>query len=226
MCRLRLGSWTDLRPPEIPICGRVRLWQNSQNSPPPAARLGTFTVAGNVRQALIEAGFEVEKKQGFGRKRHRLEARFPGKPDKETPIVTPTIIGAGIAGASLARAFARRGITPILHHDPSHPAASHNPAALVKPRLDLQDRPESRFFLASYLYALSAYQDYTLMEGITHIPKSNEEIARFEKLNHQAPLPPEHLNFDLQNKALILGKSLVIPPQDILKDWLGFLRTD
>ena len=187
----------------------------------PGARLGTFTVAANVRQALIEAGFEVEKKDGFGRKRHRLEARFPGTPHKENPIATPVIIGAGIAGASLVKAFARRGITPILYHDPAQPAASHNPAALIKPRLDLQDRPESRFFLASYLYALSAYKDFALMEGITHIPKSDEEIARFEKLNHQAPLPPEHLSFEPQNKALTLGKSLVIPPQDILKDWLG-----
>ncbi len=187
----------------------------------PGARLGSFTVAGNVRQALIEAGFEVEKKDGFGRKRHRLEARLPGQPHKESSIATPVINGAGIAGASLAKAFVRRGITPILYHDPTQPAASHNPAALVKPRLDLQDRPESRFFLASYLYALNAYDNYALMEGITHIAKPHEEIARFEKLNNQAPLPPEHLNFDPQNKALILGKSLIIPPQDILKGWLN-----
>jgi len=71
------------------------------------ARLGTFTVAGAVRQALTEAGFAVEKKEGFGRKRHRLEGRFRGDPQEASAPEAPTIIGAGIAGASLVKAFAR-----------------------------------------------------------------------------------------------------------------------
>ncbi len=43
----------------------------------PDAPLATFTVAGHVRRGLETAGFEVEKKPGFGLKRERLEARFP-----------------------------------------------------------------------------------------------------------------------------------------------------
>jgi len=186
----------------------------------PGARLGTFTVAGSVRRALTQAGFNVKKKEGFGRKRHRLEARFPGKcTDKALPL-TPTIIGAGIAGASLVKAFKRRGITPTIIHDPKHQAASHNAAALIKPRLDLQDRPESRFFLGSYLYALNAYQSHTLMTGVKHIAKSEAETARFKKLNIQAPLPPEHFNFDAGKNILDLDRSLIIPPKAVLQDWL------
>ncbi|WP_026942800.1 tRNA (5-methylaminomethyl-2-thiouridine)(34)-methyltransferase MnmD [Hellea balneolensis] len=194
----------------------------------PSARLATFTVAGTVRQALSEAGFQVEKKEGFGRKRHRLEARYPGERDIEKNIEAPTIIGAGIAGASLVKAFAWRGIIPNVIHDPDHKAASHNAAALVKPRLDLQDRPESRFFLGSYLYALSAYQDMTVMTGVSHIPKTEAESKRFEKLAGQAPLPPEHFSFDVANNILALSRSLIIEPKQILKDWLslGALSTD
>jgi len=187
----------------------------------PGARLGTFTVAGTVRQALSEAGFEAQKKEGFGRKRHRLEARLPGEVKTDKALPTPTIIGAGIAGASLVKAFARRGIIPTVTHDPKHPAASHNAAALVKPRLDLQDRPESRFFLGSYLYALNAYRAHTVMTGMTHIPKSKAEIERFKKLNHQAPLPPKHFNFDAENERLALNKALVIRPKAVLDDWLS-----
>ena len=182
------------------------------------ARLASFTVAGAVRGALIEAGFEVEKKQGFGRKRHRLEARFKGSPSPQAKLPQPVIIGAGIGGASLARAFLARGITPKIYHKPEHLAASHNHAACIKPRLDLQDRPESRFFLASYLYARAAYRRNILYEGITHLAQSEAEQLRFEKLTAQAPLDNTHLGLEGQN--LRLGKSLVIPMQDTLCSWL------
>ena len=184
----------------------------------PGARLATFTVAGAVRSALQKAGFETDKKTGFGRKRHRLEARFPGSRKTVKPSMTPAIIGAGISGASLFKAFERRGISAKVFHDPNHIAASHNAAALIKPRLDLQDRPESRFFLASYLYALQAYDAYTLMKGISHVPKTDIETTRFHKLSQQAPLPSSHLTMD--GNVMLLQKSLVIKPKTVLIDWL------
>ena len=187
----------------------------------PGARLGTFTVAGSVRQALSDAGFSVEKKTGFGRKRHRLEAVFPGETPKDIIPPSPTIIGAGIAGASLVKAFTRRGIVPNVSHDPQHKAASHNAAALIKPRLDLQDRPESRFFLSSYLYALSRYENMAVMTGVKHIPKSEAEAKRFQKLNNQAPLPSEHFNFDASKAEFFLDRALVIKPKTILSEWLS-----
>ena len=187
----------------------------------PGARLGTFTVAGAVRQALSDAGFAIEKKEGFGRKRHRLEACFPGELKVPSDPPMPTIIGAGIAGASLMRAFARRGITPNVIHNSKHKAASHNAAALIKPRLDLQDRPESRFFLNSYLYARQAYRAHALHEGIIHIPKSEAETARYIKLNNQAPLDEEHFLFKASDNQLSLNKSLIIAPKAVLADWLS-----
>ena len=186
------------------------------------ARLASFTVAGVVRTALQEAGFETEKKKGFGRKRHRLEARFSGLVKDKKLVISPTIIGAGIAGASLVKAFERRGIEPHVYHDPLHKAASHNAAAIVKPRFDLQDRPESRFFLASYLYAIQAYEDFSLTQGVTHIPKNPEELSRFEKLTKQAPLPPSHLR--MKDKTLFLERSLTIIPKIILDNWLKIDR--
>jgi len=185
----------------------------------PGARLASFTVAGSVRTALQDAGFKTAKKTGFGRKRHRLEARLPSVEKKSKLSIDPTIIGAGIAGASLVKAFRRRGITPYVYHDPNHKAASHNAAALIKPRLDLQDRPESRFFLSSYLYALQVYSGFSHTQGITHIPKTEDEYVRFQKLASHAALPSEHLR--LRDNVLFLQKSLVINPQTVLNDWLN-----
>lgn len=45
----------------------------------PGTTLSTWCSAGEVRRLLIEAGFEVEKIKGFGRKRHSIRAamRYP-----------------------------------------------------------------------------------------------------------------------------------------------------
>lgn len=189
-------------------------------------RLATFTVAGDVRRALIEAGFDVTKHAGFGRKRHRLEVHYPKGPLKPpTPSVNPVIIGGGIAGASLCRSAALQGITPkLIHNDPDMiRAASGNPTALVKPRLDLQDRPESRFFLSSYLYALRAYEDSDSDNNIIHsygieqIAKDAPEAARFNKIIDQAPLPHTHLKPHAH--GLCFPSALVINPKDVTTQW-------
>ena len=185
-------------------------------------RLATFTVAGHVRSALTDAGFAVSKEEGFGRKRHRLEARFDSGPERaprHTPA--PLIIGGGIAGASLARAAKRSGLTPrLIHDDPDMArAASGNPAALVKPRLDLQDRPESRFFLSAYLHALRAYQDNgeIISKGITQIAKDEKEAARYEKILTHAPLPKAHMS--AHPKGISFPQSLVIDPIKTVTTW-------
>jgi len=134
------------------------------------ARVGTFTAAGSVRTALKDAGFDVKKVEGFGRKRHRIEAIMPNKTQTSRQEIRPVIIGAGIAGASLVRSFMKRGIMPIVIDAGTGTAASGNPAAIIKPRLDRQDKPDARFFLSSYLYALNVYnrEGAVLHEGVFH----------------------------------------------------------
>ena len=43
----------------------------------PGGTLATYTAAGHVRRALAEAGLEVERRPGFGTKRHMTAARKP-----------------------------------------------------------------------------------------------------------------------------------------------------
>ncbi|MEP4050703.1 MAG: tRNA (5-methylaminomethyl-2-thiouridine)(34)-methyltransferase MnmD [Litorimonas sp.] len=179
------------------------------------SRLATFSVAGAVRTALKQAGFEVRKMPGFGRKRHRLEAEFSGKSDQPQPnIERALIVGAGIAGRSLATALTARNIPFDIIDNRVHPAASENPAALVKPRFDLQDRPESRFFLSAYLYSLRSYpQNAVLKRGVLQIPKTEKEAIRFEKLATQNPLGDGHL--DWKETALRIESAAVINPSKI-----------
>lgn len=86
------------------------VWPELAARSKPEARVATFTVAGAVRRGLANAGFEVEKKPGHGRKRERLEARAPAYPTRTPDVSSPeiAIIGAGISGACLARSFVDR----------------------------------------------------------------------------------------------------------------------
>lgn len=196
----------------------------------PGATIGTFTVAGAVRKALKDAEFDVQKKDGFGRKRQRLEAIFPGHDTTPRPDVTPIILGTGIAGASLAKAFLRRGITPTIIDPHDNTAASANAAALVKPRLDLQDRPESRFFLRSYLFAIRAYSETkaVMHTGIFHGAKTEKEQERFNKLAKLGALPPGHMRYEsgpFGLSGLNFPQGLVIDPVKACHDFLeGAIR--
>jgi len=112
--------------------------------------VGTWCAAGHVRRGLIEAGFEVERIEGFGRKRHRLAGRISTPPPAPRHRVAPwqlrsaawagareaTIVGAGIAGCTAARALAERGFA-VGVRDPRGTAAGASgvPLAVVQPRL-------------------------------------------------------------------------------------------
>ncbi len=136
----------------------------------PGATFGTFTVAGAVRRALTAAGFAPEKRPGFGRKREML-AGVLKQPPSHTKIraawfntrpAAPladdariAIIGAGIAGASLAYALNTLGLAPIVYEaDAPASGASGNPAGLVMPRLDVDTTPTAHYFAHAYLHTI------------------------------------------------------------------------
>ena len=185
----------------------------------PNARLASFSVAGTVRTALKNAGFEVRKRPGFGRKRHRLEAMFTGTAQPTLrQIDHALIVGAGIAGRSLAKALHARQIKFDIFDNAAHPAASYNPAVLVKPRFDLQDRPESRFFLSAYLHALRTYPDTAVLErGVRQLPKTQKEAERYQKLVKQAPLGGGHLYW--RDEALWIESATMYDPSKIFDEF-------
>jgi tRNA U34 5-methylaminomethyl-2-thiouridine-forming methyltransferase MnmC len=43
----------------------------------PGGTCATYSAAGSVRRALDAAGFEVERRPGYGRKRHMTAGRLP-----------------------------------------------------------------------------------------------------------------------------------------------------
>lgn len=110
----------------------------------PKAQIASWCVAGTVRRALGDAGFIVEKRPGFGAKRDALSATWPG-PGAASAVDRPAsalVIGAGIAGASVARQLARRGIAvDVIERDRPAAGASGNPVAIVRPELGAIGNP-------------------------------------------------------------------------------------
>ena len=81
------------------------------------ATLATYTTARTVKDALAQAGFAVERRHGFGRKRDMLCARYqPRWQPRHAPPAAPVwprrhamVIGAGMAGTAIAERLAQRG---------------------------------------------------------------------------------------------------------------------
>ena len=127
----------------------------------PAAVAATYTVAAQVLQGLTRVGFACAKRQGYGRKRHCLSARFAGRSSME---VSPApqhvaVIGAGVAGAATAHALAERGVAVTLLERTAAPAAgaSGNPVAVFRPLMSRDDNRATRLTRAAFLHDLRTW---------------------------------------------------------------------
>jgi tRNA 5-methylaminomethyl-2-thiouridine biosynthesis bifunctional protein len=204
----------------------------------PGARAATFTVAGAVRRSLQAAGFTVEKRPGFGRKRERLEARLPGEPSAPPAGGRVAIVGGGIAGASLARAVAALGGQATVYEAQAPGAgASGNPAALVTPRLDAGLGPAAALHAQAFARAARLYRadipDAILAEGVLQLARNERDPDRFARIadwegfgpGAVVPLGPSEIAAALGEPAAAAGLAfrdgLVIEPPLVLDRWLA-----
>jgi tRNA 5-methylaminomethyl-2-thiouridine biosynthesis bifunctional protein len=145
----------------------------------------TYTAAGHVRRGLAEAGFEVSKRDGFGYKRDMSVGRKSGSQTTTPSPKNATIIGAGIAGATIARTLAERGLQVSVLEAGPEPAseASGVFAGLVRPWPELTRSPRERYFEHAFLFAqrhLSKATDWLGQSGISQAfdkPERATEIA-------------------------------------------------
>lgn len=146
----------------------------------PGARFASWCVAGEVRRALQMAGCMVERRPGFGGKRERLEGALAvppaaGGPRAASPLPPERalVVGAGIAGASVAAALALRGID-VTVAEAEHPGAgaSGNPLGVVRPEPSGPDHPISRLTAMGSLW-LAGW-----IEGRTRPPSTGASAGR------------------------------------------------
>ncbi|SPJ33819.1 bifunctional tRNA (5-methylaminomethyl-2-thiouridine)(34)-methyltransferase MnmD/FAD-dependent 5-carboxymethylaminomethyl-2-thiouridine(34) oxidoreductase MnmC [Kushneria phyllosphaerae] len=171
--------------------------------------LATFTCAGVVKRGLRQAGFEIQKVPGFGRKREMLSGHMPTSPPlharqqarrRLTPWVIDAaprpaeqddhiaVIGAGIAGTSTAHALAQRGrrVTLIDPNPPGSGASGNRQGALyIRPAVEVND--QSRFYLAALQYTqrfLTRIDPQRLLwhpTGVLQLATSEREAERQQR---------------------------------------------
>lgn len=169
----------------------------------PGTRLATFTAAGRVRRGLRAAGFAMERRPGFGRKREMLAGVFEGPPPagRLAPWDRPPeprgpgaalVVGAGIAGCTTAGALSRRGWRVRVAERQGRPAAegSGNPAGIVMPRLVVGEGPERLFNVQAFLHALPRLAGRLSPCGVLDLAASPRRLAQLEGAIGAGILPP------------------------------------
>lgn len=204
----------------------------------PGARAATFTVAGQVRRGLTQAGFTVARQPGFGRKRERLEATWPGEP-RDPARRSVAVIGAGIAGAAAARAVRDLGGKAlVIDTTGSGAGASGNPAALVTPRLDAGLGEAAQLFAEAFRRAITLYAtvpDAVLSRGALQVSGDERDVDRYGRIAASDIFEPGSLTLlDAEAASLRLGEpatvsldqpdAMVVDPGPILAAWAGTVR--
>lgn len=205
----------------------------------PGARAATFTVAGQVRRGLAAAGFAVEKRPGFGRKRERLEARFLGQSADAPSASRVAVIGAGIAGAAAARAVrALGGEALVFEAEGLGAGGSGNPAALVTPRLDAGLAAPARLFAGAFRRAVQLYGPHPealIARGVLQLVSGPRDLDRFGRIAASDLFEPGALTvIDAAEASARLGEpapaaldqraALVLDPGPLLGAWIGTPR--
>ena len=202
-----------------------------------AARVATFTVAGAVRRGLAARGFAVDKRPGHGRKRERLEAQLTGATRAPDRAPSVAVVGAGIAGAALVRAFAALGVrATVIEADRPGAGGSGFPSGLVTPRLDAGDGDIAALYAQALTRATALYAatpGAVIQTGVLQLEQASRDAGRFAKIAAQPIWPDgamasldaaacsDRLGEPVGSGGLWMRDAMAVHPAAILAAWLG-----
>jgi tRNA 5-methylaminomethyl-2-thiouridine biosynthesis bifunctional protein len=168
-CDASVGSKVDVwlldgfTPGKNPEMWQSSLYKEMSRLSHAQTTFSTFTSAGDVRRGLQAAGFSVHKASGYGKKREMcfghlaqvrpfsLKAPWFSRPE---PIKTGSaiVVGAGLAGASVAFRLAEAGwqVTVLEENDAVASAASGNLAGTVHPLITADWNLRSQWYLQGF----------------------------------------------------------------------------
>ncbi|RZL44372.1 MAG: FAD-dependent oxidoreductase, partial [Variovorax sp.] len=165
-----------------------------------------------------------------------LEARLPGVAPDAAPA-SVAILGAGIAGASLARAFADLGLrSTVIEADRPGAGASGFAAALVTPRLDAGDRSIAALYASALERAATLYAaapDAVLSKGVLQLEQAPRDAGRHAKVAAQDVWPEgamtvldadactARLAEPVETGGLLMRDAMAVRPAAVLKAWLA-----
>jgi len=199
----------------------------------------TFSSSGFLKKNLDSVGAEISISKGFAKKKNMISGILKGK--KSTSIRKSkkvAIIGAGIAGCSLAHSLSKRGHSCVIFEkkNDSCLGASGNNALIAYPRLSAFNSTFARFLANSYIYATRFYESLDSSgwnkTGVLILDTnklSNKRINELSKLaeHHQlykvvsAEEGSKISEVELTKNGLFFPSSGWIDPYKICKDILN-----
>jgi tRNA 5-methylaminomethyl-2-thiouridine biosynthesis bifunctional protein len=188
----------------------------------PGATFATYSAAGKVSRGMTAAGFSVEKKAGFGRKREMLCGHFPCTAQAEAVRDRRAlVIGGGIAGCLVAERLAARGwrIDLIERRDGLARETSGNPAGVLQPVPSADGNRLSRLTLAGFHYALRRLQEFSADPGliwqqcgVLRLARSERQAERQRRIAESGLLPPEVLRWvNIEEASQLAGWRVPAP---------------
>lgn len=166
----------------------------------PGGMFATFSAARTVRDGLMAVGFEVERTKGYGHKRHMLVGRMPVDKaalvsSKET-VNDVIVIGAGIAGASVAHACVMRGLSVSMVDRHPQPAceSSGNPAGILYPFMARTPDTATQFYLRGLAHTVRLLKSMDVRYGLCgmeHRPKDAGNPDALQRLQETAAYVPD-----------------------------------
>ena len=198
----------------------------------------TFSSSSLLKKNLNTVGAEVSIVKGFAKKKHMISGILKGK--KSTSIrknKKVAIIGAGIAGCSLAHSLSKRGHNSVIFEKKNDLClgASGINALIGYPRLSAFNSTFARFLANSYIYATRFYESLNSTgwnkTGVLILDTnelSNKRIKELSKLagHHQlykvvsAEEGSKISGIELTKNGLFFPSSGWIDPYKICKDIL------
>jgi len=264
---LDVDAWylDGFSPAKNPAMWSQKLFSKLTSNSRDGATCSTYTAAGFVKRNLQRAGFITEKVPGFGKKRDMLVARLPvaGEEAKEASLLsyddrpwfqrpgpldittnkTATVIGAGIAGLSLAYSLVQRGwfVTVIDKHAGVAKGASSNPAPIIYPRLSANDDTDMRFYTSAYchvLYVLKKLQrasgrQFWFAGGLLQLldeTRFNKILDRYkfneDYISKSDGTPDGKVSIDYVSAGVVLPAILCQVLEEVCADNLKIIKAD
>jgi len=195
--------WDGFAPSKNPDAFSSELFEQIKLCSSVGACGASFTVAGWVRRSLEEAGFQVRKRPGFGKKRECLIALLKAeastqRSNRAIPAwfsrerysllnakSSVAVLGAGLAGSAIARALADRGHSVVVY-DGNGIAnrASSNTAGLFNVQMSKKPNPISRFAQISLTHFLRELKQLELPHQLGILRKDADAKQCLDALSY------------------------------------------
>ena len=164
----KIDAWflDGFAPSKNPDMWNEQLYQQMFRFTKPQGTFATFTAASAVRKGLENAGFDITKRKGFGKKRECLSGQKTQ--EKPTALSTPwfhsqpanlskqdiAIIGGGIASLCTAISLIKRGAKITIYCEDEQTAlnASGNKQGAFYPQLSDDNERNIRFYIHAFAY--------------------------------------------------------------------------